>query len=71
MTVLAKTESYPVADRRRGKSNRGTSSYHGRHGAGGAMCQSRIVWAGWAIREKVRKFGVLGYQISLVEPPKK
>ena len=60
MAALAKTESYPIADGRRGKLSRKTASYPGRHGAGGAICQARIVWADWVIRQKERKFGLLG-----------
>ena len=55
MTVLANDESYPMGDGRRGKLSRETSSCPGRHGAGGAVYQSRIVWAGWVIRGKVGK----------------
>ena len=59
MTVLSKTDSCPIEDGRRGKLSRQTSSLPERHGAGGAMCQARIVWAGCAIRQKVGKFGLL------------
>ena len=55
MTVLVKAESYPMGVGRRGKLSRKTSPSPGRHGAGGAMCQARIVWADWVIRQKVGK----------------
>ena len=60
MAVLLKTEYYAIADGRRGKLSRETSSYPGRHGEGGSMRQDRIVWSGWIIRQKVGKFGLLG-----------
>ena len=50
MAVLLKTEYYAIADGRRGKLSRETSSYPGRHGACGAMCQDRTGWADWEIR---------------------
>ena len=55
MTVLSKADPYPMEDGRRGKLSRETSSYLGRHGAGGAMGQAEIVWAEWKMRPKARK----------------
>ena len=55
MTVVAKAEAYPMGDGRRCMLSCETSPYLGRHGAGGAMCQARIVWADWVIRQKVGK----------------
>ena len=55
MAVLLKAASYPMDDGCRGKLSRATSSYPGRHGAGGSMSQARMVRADWEIRTKVRK----------------
>ena len=54
VTVLEKDGSYPTEDGRRGKLNRKTPPYLGRKGAGGAMCQARIVWADCVIRKKAK-----------------
>ena len=61
MAVLANDEAYSVGDGRRGKLSRETSPYHGGNGAGGAVCQARIVWTGRVIRQKV---GKLDYQVN-------
>ena len=55
MTVLANAGPYAMEEGRRCKLNLETSPWLGRHGAGGAMCQARIVWADWVIRQKVGK----------------
>ena len=52
MDVLVKAESYLMGDGRREKLNRKTSAYLGGNGAGGAMCQARIVRAEWIIRPR-------------------
>ena len=50
ISVLLNAESCPVDDESDGKLSRETSSYPGRHGACGAMCQDRTGWADWEIR---------------------